>query len=71
MADVCDQADVAIQEQLDRSLAALPKYSGVSAEFCEECDSEIPEKRRMAIPGAQLCVGCQANIELKGKTFRR
>ena len=25
----------------------------------EECDAEIPEARRKAIPGVRLCVACQ------------
>lgn len=30
-----------------------------SAEFCEECGDQIPEARRKAIQGVQLCVHCQ------------
>ena len=26
---------------------------------CEECDAEIPEARRKAVPGVRLCVTCQ------------
>ncbi|HEY9540307.1 MAG TPA: TraR/DksA C4-type zinc finger protein, partial [Luteimonas sp.] len=26
---------------------------------CEECDVEIPEARRKAVPGVRLCVDCQ------------
>ena len=31
-----------------------------SAEHCAECDDPIPEARRCAIPGVQLCVACQS-----------
>lgn len=34
-----------------------------SAEFCEECGDEIPEARRQAIPGVQLCVFCKERQE--------
>lgn len=34
-----------------------------SAEFCEECGDEIPEERRKAIPGVQLCVFCKERME--------
>ena len=34
-----------------------------SAEFCEECGEEIPEARRLAVPGVQLCVFCQERAE--------
>lgn len=30
-----------------------------SAEECVECGEEIPEARRLAIPGVQSCVYCQ------------
>ena len=34
-----------------------------SAEFCEECGADIPEKRRELVPGVQLCVDCQGRQE--------
>lgn len=34
-----------------------------SAEECEECGDEIPEARRLAVPGVQLCVFCQEKHE--------
>ncbi len=36
-----------------------------SAEECEECGDEIPEARRKAVPGVQLCVFCQEKHERK------
>ena len=32
----------------------------VSFTRCAECDEEIPERRRTAIPGCRLCAACQA-----------
>lgn len=46
-------------------LAQLPK--GESAEYCEECGIDIPEKRRLAIKGVKYCVDCQGLFELKNK----
>ena len=34
-----------------------------SAEFCEECGDDIPEARRLAIPGVQLCIFCKERQE--------
>ena len=34
-----------------------------SAVECEECGDQIPEQRRQAIPGVQLCVFCQEYLE--------
>lgn len=36
---------------------------GASAEFCDDCDEEIPEARRKAIPGVRLCVFCKERSE--------
>ena len=30
-----------------------------SEKFCVECGEEIPEARRLAVPGVQLCIYCQ------------
>lgn len=35
----------------------------VSLRRCAECDEEIPERRRQAIPGCTLCAACQAELE--------
>lgn len=61
--------DGAIQDQIDASVNDAVQYargnlvSGASAELCEECDEEIPQARRLALPGVQYCVTCQAKIE--------
>lgn len=34
-----------------------------SAEHCEQCDEPIPEARRAAEPGCNLCVDCKARLE--------
>jgi phage/conjugal plasmid C-4 type zinc finger TraR family protein len=34
-----------------------------SLEECEECGDEIPEARRLAIPGVRLCVFCKERQE--------
>lgn len=51
MADICDDADIVIQEALNRSLSQIPRYSGISSTECVECWELIPEGRRVAIPG--------------------
>ncbi|HAW3351334.1 TPA: TraR/DksA family transcriptional regulator [Escherichia coli] len=68
MADMIDTA--AEIEELQRN-AALSVHridrSAVSAEHCEECGEDIPEARRIAVPGCQTCAECQGIIELKRK----
>lgn len=70
MADVCDLADDVIEESLNRSIAQIPRYTGISATECE-CGEEIPEGRRQAIPGVQLCVGCAERVALVKQGVRR
>lgn len=41
----------------------LEQAAQPSAEECEECGDEIPEARRLAVPGVQLCVFCQEKHE--------
>ncbi|MGO2131438.1 MAG: DksA/TraR family C4-type zinc finger protein [Halomonas sp.] len=56
--DVQQQIDDSISDELERARSALPH--GESAAFCSECDEPIPEARRQAVPGVQLCLACQA-----------
>jgi len=56
-------------EQFDTDLALLrhrqahPAPNNPSFDFCEFCGVAIPEARRIAIPGVELCVDCQADEE--------
>jgi phage/conjugal plasmid C-4 type zinc finger TraR family protein len=56
--DVQQQIDDSISDELERARSELPR--GESALFCRECDEPIPEARRQAVPGVQLCLSCQA-----------
>lgn len=58
----------ALRDQARRAGLA-GKTAGDSAEFCQArgCGSEIPEVRRRAVPGCQLCVACQRRAEKKGR----
>jgi len=63
---VQDQIDASIDEAIARSKSKMPQ--GTSAERCEECDALIPDARRKAIPGVQLCITCQSEIEKQATT---
>lgn len=71
MADICDEAEVVIQEALNRSLSQIPRYTGVSATECVECGEVIPEGRRAAIPGVKLCAPCKALDDVRKQGVRR
>ncbi|MCK7594884.1 DksA/TraR family C4-type zinc finger protein [Pseudomarimonas salicorniae] len=54
---VQDQIDATVKDAIKRARSQLPAGPGRS--HCEECDAEIPEARRRALPGVRLCVACQ------------
>ena len=70
MSDICDQADDVIEKTREHALAQIHRYTGISATECE-CGEEIPEGRRLAIPGVKLCAACQNLDDLKSKGVRR
>lgn len=55
---VQDQIDASIDDAIEHARSQLPK--GASREFCVECEDPIPEARRVAIAGVQLCITCQS-----------
>ncbi|MEO6138763.1 MAG: DksA/TraR family C4-type zinc finger protein [Luteimonas sp.] len=55
---VQEQIDATIQEAILRARSQLPH--GPSLMNCEQCDEDIPEARRKAVPGVRLCVSCQS-----------
>jgi len=58
---VQDQIDASVEDAVELARSQLPK--GESLEFCEECDAEIPQARREAVPGVRLCVNCQSELD--------
>ncbi|MBT9571083.1 MAG: TraR/DksA C4-type zinc finger protein [Pseudomonas umsongensis] len=70
MSDICDEADEVIEQIRERALAQIHRYTGISATECE-CGEEIPEGRRVAIPGVKLCVGCAEREALVKHGVRR
>ncbi len=55
---VNEQIDATVKDGVRRARSRLP--TGPSLSQCESCGGEIPEARRVAIPGVRLCVACQA-----------
>ena len=54
---VSEQIEASIAEELERMKARRAPV-GESLTHCAECDEEIPEARRAAIPGVKLCIDC-------------
>jgi phage/conjugal plasmid C-4 type zinc finger TraR family protein len=61
---VQDQIDATVQDAVNRAKSRLP--AGPSLSHCAECNAEIPEARRQAIPGVRLCVACQEAEDQEG-----
>ena len=70
MPDPADIAQEIIEQREAALVAAVPRYTGVSAPYCAECDVAIPEARRVALPGVKLCVLCAELVEAQQK-FKR
>ncbi len=52
------QIDATVDDGVESARRNLP--SGESLRHCEDCDAEIPQARREALPGVRRCVRCQS-----------
>ena len=59
---VNEQIEVSTQEAIERMRRRRPGQRE-SRETCADCDEPIPEARRQAMPGVQLCVECQQGAD--------
>ena len=55
---VQDQIDATIEDAIKLAREQMP--SGERLKRCDECDAEIPEARRAAVPGVRFCIRCQS-----------
>ncbi|CAI1717344.1 MULTISPECIES: TraR/DksA family transcriptional regulator [Serratia] len=71
MADAMDIEQERQQLILDAQIEqARRKPAAPSAFLCEECDAQIPEARRLAVPGTARCANCQELHETKSRHYR-
>ncbi len=54
---VSEQIEASVSDELNR-MKARKQPQGESLRFCADCEEEIPEARRRAIPGVKLCIDC-------------
>ena len=45
----------------------LDAQQSPSNRYCEECEEEIPEERRLAVPGCRRCRNCQQLWEQRNR----
>jgi phage/conjugal plasmid C-4 type zinc finger TraR family protein len=67
MADAADRANERMDNDIEGRLANRMRFEGTSATECRECDEPIPEPRRQALPGVQLCIDCQSIQEARNR----
>lgn len=65
---VSEQIEASISDELAR-MKARKQPVGESLTFCAECEEEIAQARRVALPGVKLCVDCAA--ERDGRVAHR
>lgn len=63
MVDIVDIATDYNEKALERILNNRQQFTGISAEYCEECGCDIPEQRRQAVKGVKYCIDCQQILE--------
>jgi phage/conjugal plasmid C-4 type zinc finger TraR family protein len=70
MPDVADLASEREDWNREAALDAFrhrPKPSGESAYFCNSCGERIPDARRLAVPGTNVCGFCAMQLRCKSK----
>ncbi len=67
--------DGAVEEQIEASFAdelarmkARKTPVGDSLTHCADCEEEIPESRRVAVPGVKLCIECMQERDTSFQT---
>lgn len=75
LSDIIDRAQEREEEMRQDALADRARQAqttaGDSATVCAMCGEDIPEARRIYVPGVQTCVECQTDIERLGMSARR
>lgn len=71
MTEIIDQAS-ALEEMMREQAIQAHRINrdAVSATHCVECGENIPELRRVNVPGCQRCASCQQDEELRSKHGR-
>ncbi len=66
-----DIADMAADKELAERVSLLAErqrrqrgQERKSRTYCIDCEEEIPEARRKAVPGVQRCIECQQEKEV-------
>ena len=58
-------AAITEEAERQRGIDNRVRYVGESALECVDCGVDIPEGRRKAVPGCQLCADCKQLMEVR------
>jgi phage/conjugal plasmid C-4 type zinc finger TraR family protein len=64
---VQEQIDATVKDGIQRARSRLPQ--GPALSHCASCGGDIPEARRLAIPGVRLCINCQEAEDREAEQF--
>lgn len=65
--DTATELEEAFREQaLAARVVGRAHYTGPRITHCESCGDPIPAARSEILPGVELCVSCQEDIERMG-----
>ncbi|MDG1738821.1 MAG: DksA/TraR family C4-type zinc finger protein [Paracoccaceae bacterium] len=71
---VSEQIEASVNDELAR-MQSRRQPIGESLSHCAECEEQIPQARRDAVPGVKLCIDCMqerdAAFSLRGGINRR
>lgn len=67
IANIASQINAREKEQLVKIEKALLKIKDGTYGLCEECEEVIGEKRLLAYPESNLCIGCAENIDRENR----
>jgi len=67
MTDAIDVANTLAELERSTAINAITsRPRGKSLTHCLECGEQIPDARRLAVPGCELCITCQEWVERGG-----
>lgn len=65
-----DREDALARQRARFAALTLPEGTVDTARVCLSCGDDIPEERRLAVPGTMLCTACQVQEEHNQKLRR-
>jgi phage/conjugal plasmid C-4 type zinc finger TraR family protein len=62
---IYELAQASEEARIQTAIANRVQYRGESATECDSCGVDIPDARRLAVPGCRYCTYCQTLVEVR------